>query len=152
MATRYGPALSTNQFHVEVNGDLLGGWHRVVLPSSSTEQGEYQQGSDPDWQQQVWGASTDSDLVLHRGIQAGDTELWEWYLDARESQFDDARREVIITMLDTNGTPQIQWTFENAWVTDYDPPDLGGDGGTPVERVRVAYDSFERSDGSEIDD
>lgn len=139
---RHGP-VRTGRFRVEIDEVKVSGWTYVTIPASSTEQGEYREGDEPDWERKLWGQTTFDDLEMQRGIQPGARQLYDWREEVRQRNVDDGRKDVTITLLDEESAPQIRWEFENAWIKTYDPPTLdSGTDGVGTETVRLAFDTM----------
>jgi len=138
--------MRTGRFKVEIDGVEVPGWQRVKIPSSSTEQGEYRDGGGPGSQQTVWGKTTFDDLEMERGVQPGDTRIFDWREAVRMGNIDEGRKQVAVVLMNEEGQPQVRWEFEGAWVKDYDPPELnaGNDGDVATESIAVAFNNIER--------
>lgn len=140
--------MRTGRFKVEIDEVEVPGWRSVTIPSRSTEKGEYRNGNEPDHEKKIWGQTTYDDLEMERGVQPGDTKIHDWHLDVVNGKVDDGRKELAVILLDEQGDPQIRWEFQDAWISNYDPPDLdaSADGDVATESVTVAYDKMERSE------
>ncbi len=138
--------MRTGRFSVEIDDVEIPGWQRVKIPSSSTEQGEYREGDEPDHEKQIWGQTTFGDLEMERGVQPGDTRIFDWREAVRMGDLDEGRKEVAVVLRDEEGAPQIRWEFQGAWVKDYDPPELdaSADGDVATESITVAFDMMTR--------
>ena len=136
MVDRHGP-LRTGRFTVEIDDVEIPGWQSINIPATSTE---------PD--EDGWGASTRQDLEAERGISPNDTELHDWNEAILDDDEDEGLKTVVVILLDEEGEPQIEWTFEDAWITYYRPPqlDASADGEVATERIALAYDSMEQQD------
>lgn len=145
MPDRHGP-LRTGRFTVEIDEIEVPGWRKVELPSQRTEVGEYREGDEPDDQQQLWGATRIGTLSMERGVQPGDTRLWDWATDIRQGNVEDSLHDIAITLLDEEGEPQIRWDFLDAWLQYYEPPalDASEDGDIATERIVCSFDSMDR--------
>lgn len=144
MPDRHGP-MRTGRFRVEIDDVEVPGWRSVTIPSSSTEQGEYREGEDPDSEKKIWGQTTFADLEMERGVQPGDTRLFDWREEVRIGNVDDGRKQVAVILMDEEGEPQIRWEFEDAWIKYYRPPQLSaGDDDVATERITVAFDTMTR--------
>lgn len=145
MADRHGPA-RTGRFKVEIDDVEVPGWQTVTIPSSSTEQGEYREGDEPDWETQIWGQTTFSDLVMERGVQPGDTQIFDWREEVREGDLDEGRKNVDVTLMDEEGEDLLRWEFNNAWIKVYEPPtlDASADDEVATEKISVAFDTMDR--------
>jgi phage tail-like protein len=147
MPDRHGP-MRTGRFKVEIDDVEVPGWRSVTIPGSSTEQGEYREGDEPDYEKKIWGQTTFDDLEMERGVQPDDTAIFDWRQDVIEGRVDDGRKEVAVILMDEEGQPQIRWEFQEAWVKDYDPPELdaSADGNVATESITVAYDKMVRTE------
>lgn len=139
-APRRGPQ-RTGRFTVQIDGVDIGGWRSVTIPSSSTEVGEYREGEEEE--RKLWGQTTFDDLEMERGVQPGDTRLLEWRDDIVAGKIEGSRRDIVVTILDEDNEPMFEWEFLNAWIKDYDPPDLdAGSDDILTENVALAYDQM----------
>lgn len=84
---------------------------------------------------------------MERGVQPGDTRIFDWRRDAIRNP-DEGRKEIAVTLQDADGEPVMRWLFQQAWVHDYDPPELdaSADGDVATESITVAYDTMIRED------
>ena len=140
---RHGP-MQTARFTVEIDDVQVEGWQYVTIPSSSTEEGQYREGDDPDFEKKIWGQTTFDDLEMSRAIQPADSELYDWREAVRTGNLDDGQKEVTITLRDEEFEPVIRWEFQGAWVKDYQPPELNAsaDGDVATETARFAFDKM----------
>ena len=147
MTDRHGPQ-RTGRFEVEIDDVPVPGWRTVTLPGSQTEEGEYREGDDPDYEKKLWGQTTYDDIEMERGVQPDDTDIYEWRMDVIQGRLDEGRRELAIILQDEEGDGQVRWEFENAWPKAYDPPDLdaSADGEVAMESVTVAFDTMKREE------
>ena len=146
MPDRHGP-LRTGRFTVELDDVEVPGWQSVTIPSSTTEKGEYREGPDPDHARKIWGRTSYGDLEMERGVQQGDTRIYDWVQAVINGQVDEARKEIAVILLDEEGQPQIRWEFTNAWPSEYSPPELnsGDDADVATESIVVAFDTMVRT-------
>ncbi len=143
-----GGALENDNFTVEIKGEETEGWREVTLPGTTTEEGEYQEGEDPDAVKQFWGQTTFDDLEMERGLIPGDTRLFDWRESVRMGDVDKGRKKLSIILNGGRNNPEIRWEFEGAWIKEYDPPDLdaSADGDVATESITVAYDKMVRTE------
>ena len=146
MPDRHGP-MRTGRFKVEIDDVEIPGWRSVTIPSRSTEKGEYREGNEPDYEKQIWGQTTFDDLEMERGVKPGDTAIHDWHQSVVEGRVDEGRKEVAVVLQDEEGEPQIRWEFQEAWVQNYDPPELdaSADGDVATESITVAFDKMTRT-------
>ncbi|MEF8814299.1 MAG: phage tail protein [Halovenus sp.] len=144
---RHGP-VKTGLFEVQIDDVEIPGWQSVSLPGRSVEQGSYREGNDPEYEKKTWGQPTFDDLEMERGVKPGETELRDWFEDVRAGKADEGRKEIAVKLLDEEGEVQIQWEFTDAWIKNYDPPELdaSADGEMATESITVAYDRMKREE------
>ena len=136
MTDRHGP-MRTGRFSVEIDDVEIEGWRSVTIPSSSTApSGE------------GWGGTDFQNLEMERGIQPDDTQLYDWREAVASNDEDEGYKEITVTLMDEEGEGVLSWTFHDAWLSYYDPPDLdaSADGDVATERVSIVYDSLERQE------
>jgi phage tail-like protein len=140
--------MRTGRFKVEIDDVEVPGWRSVTIPGSSTEKGEYREGDEPDYERQLWGQTTFDDLEMERGVKPGDTAIFDWRQSVMEGRVDEGRKELAVVLMDEEGQPRIRWEFQEAWVKDYDPPELdaSADGDVATESITVAFDKMVRTE------
>lgn len=141
-------ASGTGRFTVTIDGVEVGGFRHVTIPSSTTEEGEYREGSEPDYERKLWGQTTFDDLEMERGFVPGDTVIRDWRDDVLEGRVDEGLKEVAVTLLSEDGQSRVEWRFSNAWIKAYDPPELdaSADGEVATESCTVAFDRMVRTE------
>lgn len=156
---RHGP-MRTGLFTVEIDDVDVQGWQSVTIPGSSTEQGQYREGEDPDQQEEngegnetdhernLWGQPTYDDLEMERGVFRDDPLIWEWRKAVEEGRVEEALKNVTVILRDEEGRHQISWEFTAAWPKEYDPPELDASAGGDIatESITVAYDRMIREE------
>jgi len=150
MPDRHGP-LRPNRFAVELDGITIAGFQRVEIPSKRTEQIEYREGNDPAHHRRLWGRSTYEDLILERGANKENADLYKWRTRVDEGNVDAARKTVAVVLQDEAGQSHIRWNFTNAWPKEYQPPTLesntgAGQGNVATETYVVTFDEMERKE------
>lgn len=132
------------RFTVTIDDVEIPGWQRVTIPSTTTEEAEYREGEDTEYEKSLWGQTTYEDLVMERGMM--DDVLREWHRSIMAGQVDAALKDVSVTLEPTDADVEVEWRFSDSWVKMYDPPELdvekGGEALT--ERVVLAYDQMSR--------
>jgi phage tail-like protein len=141
MPDRHGP-MRTGRFEVQIDSVEVAGFRRIDLPRRYSEVD-----TGPEGRKRIGQTSFD-DLTMERGVKPGATELVDWRVAIEEGKVDQGRKEIAVVLQDEEGTPQFQWTFSDAWVKEYDPPELdaSADGDIATESVTVAYDKMERKE------
>jgi phage tail-like protein len=150
MPDRHGP-LRTSRFKLELDDVTVEGFQRVEIPSQTTQQVEYREGTDPDHHKKLWGRTQYEDLTMERGVKADDMVLYDWRKKVTEGNLEEARKNIAVILLDEMGESQIRWEFTKAWPKKYTPPTLeadagGGQGNVATETVVVTYDEMKRTE------
>ena len=122
---------------VEIDGISVDGWQRVDIPASSTEPGT----GNGD----TWGETTYQDVEMARVVGSSDTILYDWREAIANDDSDDGLKDVEITAIGEDGSDLIKWTFADAWIKYYEPPQIDVSGeGLITERITLGYDSMDR--------
>ncbi|MFP8956048.1 phage tail protein [Natrialbaceae archaeon A-CW3] len=147
MGDRHGP-MRTGRFKVEIDDIEVSGWRTIELPSSKTEEGEYREGDEPDWEKNIWGQTTFSALEMERGVQPGDTRIYDWREEVRMGDLDNGRKKVAVILMDQEGQDVLKWEFEDAWIKAYRPGKLSASADDDVltESISVVFDTVTRTD------
>ena len=109
---------------IEIDDVEIDGWIRVNFPKISTEKVEIRTGDEREEEQRFLERTVFEDLEVERLYEPEDSYLWDWKESTRSGDVEEAIREVRVIILDDEGTPRIQYVFHNAWIKDYDPPEL----------------------------
>lgn len=145
MPDRHGP-YRNSRFIVEIDGVATASFNRVDLPETGTTVRSYRDGNDPSEPRLVAGRPRTDPLVLENGVTEDSIALFEWYQLVAEGKVDEARRSVVVTILDEEGEPGPRWEFTDAWPARYAGPTLDADDsdGIAVERLEVVHEEMER--------
>jgi phage tail-like protein len=129
------------QFRVEIEGIAESRFEQVQLPELGVEVVEYRDGNDPERSvRKLPGRSYLSNLILRRGY-TGTLELYQWWRQVAQGDVD-ARRSVVVTLLDEERNPVTRWVFHSAFPARHLFSQLDAmDGSTLVETVDLAFDS-----------
>lgn len=138
----------TSRFLVEIDGIEIAGFSGVGLPPSGIEEGEYREGNYPPQNQKLWSQSEYDDLTLERGVRAGETQLYDWFMQVKEGKLEEARRSIAVSILNSTGEPAVRYEFTKAWPKEYSPPELDafatGRENVATEEITIAYERYER--------
>jgi phage tail-like protein len=142
MPDRHGP-LRTGRFKVEINEVEVPGWQTVTIPGNSTERVD-SRGDDPDHHRKLWGQTNYDDLEMEREMT--DTTVYDWRKKVLQGKIEEGRKNVRVTLQNEQGVDKIRWEFTEAWVREYQPPELdaSADGDVAKESVTVVFDELFR--------
>ena len=131
-------------FHVDLGlGDGPdAGVAEVVFPAARLQLNEYRNGNDRTRETTKLSTLTHYDnLVLRRGV-AGSLSWYQWWDEARNGG--DARRTVVVTLLDEQGNPAMRWRFLRARPAAYQTSPMDAAlAETLFETLEIAFDRFE---------
>jgi phage tail-like protein len=136
--------MRTGRFKVEIDDVEVAGWQTVTIPGVSVETGTYREGDDSDYEQQTWGQPSYDDLEMVRAMT--DTTVYDWRTKVVEGKVEEGRKTVKVTIQNEEGGDEIRWEFTNAWIKEYQPPELDAstDGEVPKESVTVVFEDMLR--------
>lgn len=130
---------------LDATGKPLGGFKRVAGLKTETEVVEYREGIDGQTPRKLPGFSTSENVILERGISV-DTALQDWRDEVYDAETglagakgNEFRRDVIVQLLDADGTLVKQWKLLECWPAIYELDDLdAGSSDVLMERVELA--------------
>ncbi len=144
MAERTTPFGAFN-FLVNLNGPHgsdapLGGFSDVSGLGVEITMAEYRNGNDKENHvRKVAGIHKVSDVTLKRGI-VNSEDLWDWIKQAQRNG-PEAKRDVVITLLDEAGDRVESWILRNVVPMKYTGPTLAAKGGGDVAMEELVLSS-----------
>jgi phage tail-like protein len=136
--------LRNYRFRIEIAGIQAGGFSEAFIEPTTTDVIEYREGSDPSHVRKLPGLTKFGNVTLKRGISAS-LELFNWHLQVVRGQIANARRTVVIVVLDEAGQDVARFQVSDAWPTKYDPGDLNAKGNEVfIESLELANEGIER--------
>ncbi|KAA9396519.1 phage tail protein [Haloarcula sp. CBA1130] len=144
MPDRYGPYRNV-RYILEIDGIAIAGFSSCSIPENSTEPIEYREGTDPPTVRKLWSLNSYGNLTLEKGTTQDSLALFEWRKSVEQGQVDSARRNIAVILLDEEGGTGPRWEFKNAWIINYDGPDLDSTGNeVAIESLEIAHEEMER--------
>jgi phage tail-like protein len=143
MPDRHGP-MRTGRFRVEIDNVEVAGWQTVTIPGISVETDTYREVDSSDYEQKTWGQSSFDDLEMER--QMTDTTVYDWRSKIIQGRVEEGRKNVKVTLQNQEGVDKIRWEFTNAWIKEYQPPELdaGTEGDVAKESVTLVFEDMVR--------
>lgn len=143
MPDRHGP-LKTGRFKVEIGEVQVPGWQTVTIPGISVETTTYREENDPDHEKKTWGQTSYDDLEMVRTMT--DTTVYDWRKNVAEGKVEEGRKNVKVTLQNEEGEDEIRWEFTNAWIKEYQPPELDAstDGEVAKESMTLVFEDMLR--------
>ena len=137
-------------FIVKVDGNDFGGFSDVSGLSTELKVSEYREGNSKENHViKVPGTHTVGDVTLKRGIVKSD-DVWEWIRGSRSvgGRGMDAKRDVIITLMDEAGKAVMSWQLRRVVPLKYTGPTLAAKGGGDVamEEIVLSAEALELMD------
>lgn len=129
------------RFAVQIDGLTEARFTECTLPSLEVEIEEQKEGGYNAGTHVLPGRVRRGTLVLRRGIVSS-SELLQWYSDIMQGQLGRARRQVSITLLDSQGQPVMRWDFQGAFPCKWTGPELNtASASIAIESLELAYES-----------
>lgn len=130
-------------FHVEIDGVIVGGFSEISGLSMSTKLDAIKTGGQNNGTPVFANQTTYTNLVLSRGISDVDM-LYSWYVDVMNGLSE--KRNMSIFLLDNNSVPITWWDIINALPIGWDGPTFNATTVTSVatEKITIAYERFNR--------
>ena len=103
---------------------------------------EHRSGSSPDQSSiKMPGLRKFSNIILKRGVQAGDQDFFKWINTVQLSQVE--RRDLTISLLNESHEPIMVWRVRNAWPCKYVVGDLNASSNEIlVETLELAHEGL----------
>jgi len=137
---RHDPVLSFN-FQLESGGMFVAAFSEVSGLQAEIEVNEYREGGVNGYIHKRAGpAKYSSNLVLKKGI-TDDQRLWSWYCKVLQGTI--KRESVAVVLLDSAGTEQRRWTFQNAYPVKWAGPDFKAQSSeVAIESMELAHEGL----------
>lgn len=131
------------KFKVELDGITEAHFREVEGLAAHIEVLEYQEGGENRKMHKLLGQTRFSNIVLRRGV-SDSLAFWKWIESTILGQKIE-RKNGAIVMLNRDGSPAIRWTFERAWPTRYEGPELDAtSNGIAIEAIELAHDGIKK--------
>ncbi|MGF1602847.1 MAG: phage tail protein [Thermosynechococcaceae cyanobacterium] len=132
--------VTTNRFHIEVDGDELGSFSECSGISVEIEKEVHHEGGVNDQQRISLGQTKFSNITLKRGV-TDDTAFSAWLGEVFEDKI--KRRNVTITTYNQAGEIMKGWSLIGAIPVGWTLPSLEADGNTvAVEELTLAFEGL----------
>lgn len=135
----------TGQFVVEFDSEEVSGWKTISLPAVSVEEGTYREDTDGSEDEHTIVQPAYGDLEMEREMI--DSELWDWAESLIQGRLDNFSKEITLTLTDEASRTEIRWEFADAWLKNYEQPELDASDDTDTvttERLTVGFDTMTR--------
>ena len=139
------------KFRVRWDGEIVAGISKVSALRRRTEVVEHRSGSDPSISLLSPGTTSFDQIMLERGV-THDTTFEEWANQVHTVDGDvamslkDFRKDIIIELLNLQGTPVKSYKIYRCWVVEYQAlPDLEANSrSAAIERLILQTEGWER--------
>jgi phage tail-like protein len=135
-------------YHFQVEwGDSRIGFTEVSGLDIEVDVIEYREGASPVQSPlKLPGLVRYPNIVLKRGIVAGDNGFFEWLDTIRMGRAE--RRDLVVSLLDENHEPVVRWKARNAFPVRLEGPVLRAEGSTvAIETLEVAHEGLTVENG-----
>lgn len=128
-------------FQVEWGGTKIG-FSEVSGLDVETEVIEYRTGNMPTYSNvKMPGMQKFGNITLKRGVFQHDNEFYTWWNTVKLNTIE--RRDIIISLLDSEHEPQVVWKVRNAWPVKIQSTDLKADGNeVAIETLEIAHEGL----------
>lgn len=130
-------------FHVEIDGLIVGGFSEVSGLSIETEVERKREGGVNDSEHVYFKSSKAADIQLKRGMADVD-QLYGWYAEVAKGKI--KRKNGTIYLLDNAGTPITWWDFFESFPIKWTGPTLNAEStAVATESITLVVQRIERS-------
>ncbi|MBD5780638.1 phage tail protein [Pelagicoccus sp. NFK12] len=135
--------LTKFHFVVAWGGSRIG-FTEVSGLEAETELIEYREGSSAEYSKiKMPGMQKYANITLKRGTFLGDNDFFEWWKTTRILGKPE-RRDLIISLLNEEHAPVMNWKVKNAFPTKVQATDLKADGSeVAIETLELAHEGIE---------
>jgi phage tail-like protein len=152
---RYDP-YRTFKFQVVIAGRTVAGLSKMGALKRTTEAVKWRSAGDPSYQRVMPGGSSFEAVALEQGL-SHDQVFAEWANAVNNVADGDAgmslvnyRRDVVINVLNLQGTPAIAFRLRRAWVSEFQAlPDFDANtmNTVGIQTITIQHEGFERDEG-----
>lgn len=102
----------------------------------------YRGGASPEYNDTVMpGRPKFDDIVLKRGMFAGDSDFIKWLLTIKLNDVE--RRDLTISLLNAEHAPVVTWKIKSAWPLKVEGPGLKSTGNeVAIESITLAHEGI----------
>lgn len=133
--------LPVSHFKVEWGGDRIG-FSEVSGLEIKIDTIEYREGNSPITSSiKMPGPARYSNIVLKRGVIAGDNEFYDWLKTIKLSTVE--RRDITISLLNEEHEPAVVWKVKNAFPVRVSGPTLNAlSNEVAIEEIELAHEGL----------
>jgi len=152
-AERYDP-YRTFKFQVLIDGRAVAGLRKMTALKKSTEAVAWRTGGDPSHERKLPGGTKYEPITLEQGL-THDPVFEEWANLVNNIQGDMGmslkrfRKNIVINVLNLQGTPVISYKVYRAWVSEYQAlPDFdaGSMNTVGIQTIKIEHEGWERDE------
>ena len=151
-AHRYDP-YRTFKFQVVIDGAAVAGLSKMGALKKTTEVVNWRAAGDPSMQRAMPGGTKVENVTLEMGL-SHDPVFENWANSVNNIAQGDAgmslvnfRKDIVINVLNLQGTPAISYQLRRAWVTEFQAlPEFDANNMNTVgiQSITIAYEGFTR--------
>lgn len=134
---------SVFNFKVEIDGITRAGFQECSGLETSSEVGNYREGTDGLGVRKLPGRPSSSPITLKWGI-TDDTELWEWRKTVIQGKVE--RKNISIVVYDDANTAEVvRWNLRECWPSKWEGPGLNAQtSDVAIETLEIVHEGFDR--------
>ncbi|MFT6270094.1 MAG: phage tail-like protein [Alphaproteobacteria bacterium] len=130
-------------FHFVVQwGGVRIGFSEVSGLTQEVQAIEYREGSSPEYSSiKMPGLKKYSNVTLKRGVVAADNEFFDWLNTVSLNKVE--RRDLVISLLNEQHEPVINWKIQSAFPVKVEGPSLKASGNeVAIESIELAHEGL----------
>lgn len=153
---RYDP-YRTFKFQVVINGETVAALSKMGALKRTTEAVKWRSAGDPSSQRNMPGGSSFEAVTLEKGL-THDQKFAEWANSVYSPEGDGGmslvnyRRDVVINVLNLQGTPAISYHLRRAWVSEFQALpefDANNMNTVAIQTITLQYEGFAQDEGTQ---
>jgi phage tail-like protein len=147
----------TFKFQVVIGGKTVAGLSKMGALKRTTETVKWRRAGDPSRQRVMPGGTSFEAVTLEQGL-SHDPVFEEWANAVNNVADGDAgmslknyRRDVVINVLNLQGTPAITYRLSRAWVSEYQAlpeMDANSTNTVSIQSIKIEHEGFVRDAGT----
>jgi len=132
------------RFRVEIDGIVAAGFSEVQIGETLTDVIDYREGNEPAHVRKLSGLHNFGNVTLKRGMTVS-MELVNWSRQVQVGDTANARRNLVVIVMDESGTDQARFVIHAAWPAKYAVGALNGNGNEVlIETLELVNEGIER--------
>ena len=131
------------RFLLEFDGIIQAGFSEATGLNITSDPIEYREGDEPPSVRKLPGLIKHGNITLKSGISHSEA-LFTWRKQVEDGKIQQARKNVVVVLVDEKGAPWAGWNFTAAWPVKMEAPSFNATGNeVAIETIEIAHEGFE---------